>query len=282
MEKIGFYLLDEMPEVLTEKENTEYLKLTKQGDKVARDELIKHNLYIVKRIIENQYKDYNNKEELFAIGIVGLIRGIDTYKIENKSGLYNYLYKVTSRFIKNYLEQNKFEKEYLEDYKNDFDLLSDLEDDYCKEEEQYLKREFFEKYILRLTKNQQLIIKYHFYDCLSLTEIANKLGVTPQNVSSMLIRALNKMRRELTKYRELLKIAEINKLLQNMDVFDVCDNLTELEIQVFILAINKGLSNVEIADKLLLSVDTINYIMHKYYVLVNNLKRKNKTLSRQI
>ena len=141
---------------------------------------------------------------------------------------------------------------------------------------------FFEKYILRLTKNQQLIIKYHFYDCLSLTEIANILGVTPQNVSSMLIRALNKMRRELTKYRELLKIAEINKFLQNMDVFDVCNNLTELEIQVFILAINKGLSNVEIADKLLLSVDTINYIMHKYYVLVNNLKRKNKTLSRQI
>ena len=88
--------------------------------------------------------------------------------------------------------------------------------------------------------------------------------------------------KNLYQYRELLKIAEINKLLQNMDVFDVCANLTELDIQVFILAINKGLSNVEIADKLLLSVDTINYIMHKYYVLVNNLKRKNKTLSRQI
>ncbi len=282
MEKIGYYLLDEMPEPFTNKNNLHYLKLAMEGDKKAREELIKHNLHIISKLVENKYDYYDNKEELFAAGIIGLIRGIDTYKEENKSTFYNYIYNVTDSFVDTYLKKNKLKTENIYEHCNDIDLLSNLEDDYCAKETDTLRKELIRHYLLNLSDRRRLVLQYYFFEGLTLEDIASKLGITHQGISEIIYYVLNKMRRDLANYEKFLKIPSLKEELDNRAILDLCMSLTKLETKVVLLRVGEGKAIIEIANGLKIGTGKVNYIMRKYYMLVNDLKRKNKTLSRQL
>ena len=65
--------------VLTNKEMQELFRKAKNNDIKARDELIKGNLKLVLSILKkfNQVKE--NKDDLFQIGCIGLIKAIDNF-----------------------------------------------------------------------------------------------------------------------------------------------------------------------------------------------------------
>lgn len=67
--------------VLKEAEKERLLKLVKQGDKKAREELIAGNLRLVLSVIQRFINRGENPDDLFQIGCIGLIKSIDNFDI---------------------------------------------------------------------------------------------------------------------------------------------------------------------------------------------------------
>ena len=83
--------------VLKEAEKEELLKLTKQGDKKARDKLIGGNLRLVLSVIQKFTNRGENMDDLFQIGCIGLIKAIDSFDPDKGIRLSSY----ASRCVEN-------------------------------------------------------------------------------------------------------------------------------------------------------------------------------------
>lgn len=66
---------------LREKEKMELLKQIKEGDKRARDKLVNGNLRLVLSVIQRFTNRGENLDDLFQIGVIGLIKAIDNFDI---------------------------------------------------------------------------------------------------------------------------------------------------------------------------------------------------------
>ena len=69
--------------VLKEKEKKELLKIMREGNekerKVARDKMIKGNLRLVLSVIQRFTNRGENLDDLFQVGVIGLIKAIDNF-----------------------------------------------------------------------------------------------------------------------------------------------------------------------------------------------------------
>ena len=68
--------------VLSEKEKLELLKKAHGGDMQARDELIKGNLRLVLSVVQRFANRNENMDDLFQVGVIGLIKAIDNFNTE--------------------------------------------------------------------------------------------------------------------------------------------------------------------------------------------------------
>lgn len=67
--------------VLKEAEKTELLKKIKEGDMKAREELINGNLRLVLSVIQRFNGRGENPDDLFQVGVIGLIKAIDNFDL---------------------------------------------------------------------------------------------------------------------------------------------------------------------------------------------------------
>ena len=67
--------------VLKESEKMELLKKVRSGDKQAREELIKGNLRLVLSVLQRFVNRGESADDLFQVGVVGLIKAIDNFDI---------------------------------------------------------------------------------------------------------------------------------------------------------------------------------------------------------
>ena len=67
---------------LTEEEKRELLLRAKNGDAVARNELIDGNLRLVLSIVQRFTNRRENLDDLFQVGCVGLIKAVDNFNTE--------------------------------------------------------------------------------------------------------------------------------------------------------------------------------------------------------
>lgn len=69
--------------VLKEKEKKELLKIMREGNekerKIARDKMIKGNLRLVLSVIQRFTNRGENLDDLFQVGVIGLIKAIDNF-----------------------------------------------------------------------------------------------------------------------------------------------------------------------------------------------------------
>ena len=65
--------------VLPEAEKMRLLKLVRQGDKNARDDLVNGNLRLVLSVIQRFTQRGENLDDLFQVGCIGLIKSIDNF-----------------------------------------------------------------------------------------------------------------------------------------------------------------------------------------------------------
>lgn len=67
------------PKQLSRKAEAEYIEKMAEGDTEARNKLIEHNLRLVAYIVNKNYPDYNDQDDLISIGTIGLIRAVETF-----------------------------------------------------------------------------------------------------------------------------------------------------------------------------------------------------------
>ena len=69
-------------ETQTDGEKRELLIAAQAGDKAARDRLILGNLRLVLSVIRRFSSRNENPDDLFQVGVIGLIKAIDHFKLD--------------------------------------------------------------------------------------------------------------------------------------------------------------------------------------------------------
>ena len=217
---IGFINNGIFPSPLSKEEESYHLDLLSVPEEKenARNKLIEHNLRLVAHIVKKYDNTSESNDDLISIGIIGLIKAIDSFKNDKKTKLATYASKCIENEILMTLRKNKHrDKEAsLEDtiaYDKDGEdllLLDIIESDEKSIDEILLKRDRLnklEKYFEKLEPREKEILTYRFglFDTHELTqvEIAKKLDISRSYVSRIEKRALYKLLQEFKKNNEI-------------------------------------------------------------------------------
>lgn len=101
---------DKLPPPLSKDDELKYLIKAKSGDEEARNILIEHNLRLVVFLAKRYENTSYDIEDLVSIGSIGLIKGINTYKIDKNIKLATYASRCISNEILMFLRKNKRKK----------------------------------------------------------------------------------------------------------------------------------------------------------------------------
>ena len=92
--------------VLKESEKIELLKKARQGDKQARDELIKGNLRLVLSVIQRFQNRGESMDDLFQVGVIGLIKAVDNFNLDLNVKFSTYAVPMCIGEIRRYLRDD--------------------------------------------------------------------------------------------------------------------------------------------------------------------------------
>lgn len=81
------------PPPLSAAEESECFKKMKEGDKKAREKLIRHNMRLVAHIVKKYYASGVDQDDLISIGTIGLIKAIDSFDSRNGARFATYAAK---------------------------------------------------------------------------------------------------------------------------------------------------------------------------------------------
>ncbi len=95
------------PKQLSKKEEAEVVARIAEGDSAARDILIEHNLRLVAYIVNKNYPDSNEQDDLISIGTIGLIRAAETFDFTKGNHFSTYASKCIDNQIKMYFRKIK-------------------------------------------------------------------------------------------------------------------------------------------------------------------------------
>jgi len=203
---------DKLPPPLSKEDELAYLIKAKQGDEEARNILIEHNLRLVVFLAKKYENTAYDIEDLVSIGSIGLIKGINTYKIDKNIKLATYASRCISNEILMFLRKNKKRKKEisLEDslnYDNEGnelhleDILGTEIDFVPNEYEQILNKEVLEKEINSLEPREQEImtLRYGLNNTEEFTqkEVAEKLGISQSYISRIEKKVIKKLKQTM-------------------------------------------------------------------------------------
>lgn len=97
---------------LSEQEEQKYLKELAHGNREARDILITRNMRLVAHIARKYQGSTEDMEELISIGSIGLIKGVDTYRMDKACRLGTYAARCIENELLMYFRSKK--KRFLE------------------------------------------------------------------------------------------------------------------------------------------------------------------------
>lgn len=106
----GIYFVgssDKLPEPLTKEDEIKYVELSMAGDEFARNKLIEHNLRLVVFLSKKYENTGVDLEDLVSIGTIGLIKGVNTYKLDKNIKLATYASRCIDNEILMFLRKNK-------------------------------------------------------------------------------------------------------------------------------------------------------------------------------
>lgn len=94
------------PKQLSKEEEKKYLDLYLSGDKNAKNILVEHNLRLVAHITKKYSNEYN-ADDLISVGIIGLIKGINTFNPQKNSKLAAYISRCIENEVLMFLRSTK-------------------------------------------------------------------------------------------------------------------------------------------------------------------------------
>lgn len=200
------------PKPLTQEEERKYFEMYRNGDVKARNILIEKNLRLVAHISKKYLQTVTDKEDLISTGVIGLIKGVESFNPEKSSKLSTYI----SRCIENeILMVIRLEKKTIGDLSLDETIGTDKEgnkitllnviavDDSeifdsinLAMEVKMLYREFGNE----LEEREKNVIEKRyglsFKEVKTQREIAEELKISRSYVSRIEKKAINKLRRK--------------------------------------------------------------------------------------
>ncbi|MBR4231490.1 MAG: RNA polymerase sporulation sigma factor SigK [Bacilli bacterium] len=197
---------DKLPPPLSKEEELSYLIKAKSGDEQAKNILIEHNLRLVVFLAKKYESSGYDIEDLVSIGSIGLIKGINTYKISKNIKLATYASRCISNEILMFIRKNKRQKTEvsLEESLN-FDaegnelhledVLGTDDDIVPKTFENALNKEFLNREINNLNSRDKEImtLRYGLYNTKEYTqkEVAKMLGISQSYISRIEKKVIN-------------------------------------------------------------------------------------------
>lgn len=97
----------QFPPPLPYAEEQQCFLLARQGDEAAREKLILHNLRLVSHIVRKYYGSSKNQEDLVSVGSIGLIKAVDTFRVEDGTRFATYAAKCVQNEILMYFRKLK-------------------------------------------------------------------------------------------------------------------------------------------------------------------------------
>ena len=189
---------DKLPPPLNKEEELALLIRLKEGDEKAREKLIEHNLRLVVFLAKKYESSGYDIEDLVSIGSIGLIKGINTYKIDKNIKLATYASRCIANEILMFLRKNKRRKTEISfedalNYDSEGnelhleDILGTDEDVVIKEFESAMDKKMLEQEINKLDKRdrQIMILRYGLNNTEEYTqkEVAEMLGISQSYIS---------------------------------------------------------------------------------------------------
>ena len=210
---LGISTPQNFPPPLDKEQETEYFLAAAKGDADAREKLILHNLRLVAHIVKKYYPVAKNQEDLISIGSIGLVKAVDSFRIENGARFATYGAKCIQNEILMYFRSQKklcAEVSLGEtiDVDRDGNPLTYI-DIVCSDENvveevqtkiQVEKAMHLVETVLTDRERQIVIMRYGLYGTRSATqrEIARTLGISRSYVSRIEKSALSKLAEGLT------------------------------------------------------------------------------------
>ena len=197
------------PKPLSPQEEAKYLKLAREGDKSAKDMLVRHNMRLVAHIVK-KYNGAAETDDLISVGSIGLIKAINTYKEGHGTQLATYTARCIENEILMLLRSNKKHKNdvYLSDpvgvdkEGNELtlmDLLYEKEDGVFKTVESGLIKERFMRVLKEVLTEREytvLCLRYGLKGGAPMPqrEVAVFLKISRSYISRIEKRAIEKVR----------------------------------------------------------------------------------------
>lgn len=195
---------------LTMEQESECLKKMKNGDLEARNELIERNMRLVAHVAKKYQSQEDEMEDLISIGIIGLIKAVETYKEDYGSRLATYAARcIDNELLMHFRAKKKTSKEVslYEPIGTDkegnqiqlLDVVVSEDEDVVELLEQDRKVRRLNEIIPQTLSGRELFIiinRYGLYGKKTMTqrEIARKLGISRSYVSRIEKRAIEKLR----------------------------------------------------------------------------------------
>ena len=209
---LGISTPQSFPPPLSDKEEHECFMLAKDGDESARQKLILHNLRLVSHIVRKYYSASKNQEDLVSIGTIGLIKAVDTFKVENGARFATYAARcIQNEILMHFRSQKKLCAEIslndTIDVDRDGNPLSYIdviksEDDLTEDVQREITGERALRLVATLLSSRErtvITLRYGLGGKKALTqrEVAEKLNISRSYVSRLEKSALEKLRANL-------------------------------------------------------------------------------------
>lgn len=213
--RVLFYIgrHDVLKEPLKGKDEEDALKKLQEGDKQARDLLIEHNLRLVVYVAKKYDSMQNGSiEDLISIGTIGLVKAVNTFKMDKNIKLATYASRCIENEILMFLRKNNklrqeisFDEPLNVDYDGNELLLSDIvgtNNDIVQDEMNYNdQKEKFYKELKHLNEREREILMMRYgltgQDELTQKDVAEVLGISQSYISRLEKKIIKKLRNKL-------------------------------------------------------------------------------------
>ncbi|MEE0061369.1 MAG: RNA polymerase sporulation sigma factor SigK [Acutalibacteraceae bacterium] len=202
------------PKPLSAEEEKHYLERVVTGDIEARNILVEHNLRLVAHIVKKYHSNNNNYDDLISVGIIGLIKAINTFDSTKAQRLSCYASTCIQNEILMLFRNNKRTQQEISlnesvDSDNDgnnlvlMDVIA-VNDDIVDQLDIKIKSEKLASYINEvLDEREKLVIALRYgldgNDEKPQREIAKMLNISRSYVSRIETKALKKLRKRFEK-----------------------------------------------------------------------------------
>lgn len=205
---------DTLPPPLSAEEETAAIKGAMAGRLDDRNRLIEHNLRLVVYIAKKFENAGVNVEDLISIGTIGLIKAVNTFKIEKNIKLATYASRCIENEILMYLRRSnktKGEVSLDEPLNIDWDgnelLLSDIlgtdNDEVFGHIEEEVNRKLLGHAMKKLSCREREIIEMRFGLAgsreLTQKEVADKMGISQSYISRLEKKIIGRLGKEIKK-----------------------------------------------------------------------------------